>query len=223
VRTAEELGRAFPGVPVLTSTGTSVLRTVPDRPVLVVATPGAEPVAPASYRAALLLDAWALLARPSLRAQDEALRRWMNAAALVRPAAEGGRVVVAADPGARSVQALIRWDPVGYATRELAERQAAQLPPAVHLVEVMGAPEDVARFLDAPGRPAGLEILGPLPAYADGTPPAEPGLPSARAVLRIGLARRGELLHWIRAALAARSARKEGGPLRVRVDPTELS
>ena len=54
-------------------------------PALVIATPGAEPRAAGGYAAALLLDGWALLGRPSLRAAEEALRRWLNAAALVRP------------------------------------------------------------------------------------------------------------------------------------------
>ena len=43
-RTAEELGRTFPGVPVLSSGGDQVRATAPDGPALVVATPGAEPV-----------------------------------------------------------------------------------------------------------------------------------------------------------------------------------
>jgi len=60
-RTAEELGRAFPGIPVRTSGGQHVLGTVCDEPALVIATPGAEPVAEAGYAAVLLLDGWALL------------------------------------------------------------------------------------------------------------------------------------------------------------------
>src|SRR5690606_5441100 len=68
-RTAEELGRAFPGVPVRTSGRDAVLATVPDEPALVVATPGAEPVVDgAGYGAVLLLDTWALLTRADLRA-----------------------------------------------------------------------------------------------------------------------------------------------------------
>ena len=65
-RTAEELGRAFPGVPVERSGAGTVLATVAAGRALVVSTPGAEPVAPDGYAAALLLDAWALLERPSL-------------------------------------------------------------------------------------------------------------------------------------------------------------
>src|SRR4029079_14567038 len=83
-RTAEELGRAFPGTAVITSGGDNMVAAVADGPALVVATPGAEPVAADGYGAALLLDAWALLGRQDLRAAEDALRRWMAAAALVR-------------------------------------------------------------------------------------------------------------------------------------------
>ena len=132
-RTAEELGRAFPGVPVRTSGGQHVLAAVPAEPALVIATPGAEPVAEEGYAAALLLDGWALLGRPSLRAAEEALRRWLNAAALVRPA---GPVVVLAEATLPAVQALIRWDPVTFSERELAERTELGFPPAVRMASV---------------------------------------------------------------------------------------
>ena len=62
------------------------------RPALVVATPGAEPRVPGGYGAALLLDTWALLGRQDLRAAEDALWRWMSAAALVRARGDGGVV-----------------------------------------------------------------------------------------------------------------------------------
>ena len=158
-RTAEELGRAFPGVPVRTSGGQHVLAVVPAEPALVIATPGAEPVAEEGYAAALLLDGWALLGRPSLRAAEEALRRWLNAAALVRPA---GPVVVLAEATLPAVQALIRWDPVTFSERELAERAELGFPPAVRMASVTGTPEAVAEFVGAAGLPAQAEVLGPV-------------------------------------------------------------
>ena len=122
LRTAEELGRAFPGKPVLNSSGDRVLATVPDTKALVVATVGAEPVASGGYAAALLLDGDSLLRRENLRAGEDAVRRWFNAAALVRPAADGGLVVITADDAA-GVGALLRWDPAGFSGRELGLRQ----------------------------------------------------------------------------------------------------
>src|SRR6185437_7329215 len=76
-RTAEELGRAFPGTPIVTSAGETVVSEVDARPAVVVATPGAEPRASGGYGAALLLDTWALLGRQDLRAAEDALWRWM--------------------------------------------------------------------------------------------------------------------------------------------------
>ena len=128
-RTAEELGRAFPAAAVRTSGGAEVIAEVGGAPAVIVATPGAEPRAAGGYAAAVLLDGWALLGRASLRASEEALRRWLNAAALVRPGREGGSVVVVADAALPPVQALVRWDPVTHAERELAERQRAPVPP----------------------------------------------------------------------------------------------
>ena len=147
-RTAEELGRAFPGTAVRRSgSGAPVLAEVAAGPELVVATPGAEPVVPGGYGAALLLDGWALLARPDLRVAEETLRRWLAAAALVRPHSEGGRVVVMADAAEPTVQALVRWDPAGHAAAELAARAEVGFPPAVRMAAVEGSAAAVAEIL----------------------------------------------------------------------------
>ena len=129
-RTAEELGRAFASTPVVASGGEHVVASVPDRPAIVVATPGAEPVAESGYAAVVVLDTWLALARPDLRTEEEALRRWCGAAGLVAP---GGSVVVVGDPSLPVVQALVRWDPAGFAQRESAARAEAHLPPASRL------------------------------------------------------------------------------------------
>ncbi len=164
IRTAEELGRAFPGVPVLRSSGADVIHDVPAEPALVVATPGAEPVAAAGYGAVLLLDAWALLGRADLRAGEEALRRWMQAAALALPAANGGQVVlVGASAGLAPVQALVRWDPIGYAAGEAASRAELGFPPASRMAALEGAPADVEMLLAAVQLPARADLLGPVP------------------------------------------------------------
>jgi primosomal protein N' (replication factor Y) len=221
-RTAEELGRAFPGVPVRTSGGQHVLATVRAEPALVIATPGAEPVAPRGYAAALLLDGWALLGRPSLRAAEEALRRWLNAAALVRP---GGTVVVLAEATLPAVQALIRWDPVTFSERELAERAELGFPPAVRMASVTGLSEAVADFVGALSSPGGglpdqAEVLGPVPVDAGPGVSAET---RERALIRIGRRDGLELARALHAAQATRSARKDGGAVRVQLDPAEVA
>ncbi len=224
-RTAEELGRAFPGVPVRASGGQHVLAAVPAEPALVIATPGAEPVAEEGYAAALLLDGWALLGRPSLRAAEEALRRWLNAAAMVRPA---GPVVVLAEATLPAVQALIRWDPVTFSERELAERSELGFPPAVRMASVTGTPQAVAEFVGAAGLPAQAEVLGPVPvetatARHAGQDPAAPAEPQERALIRIGRRDGLALARALHAAQASRSARKDGGAVRVQLDPAEVA
>src|SRR6201999_4281218 len=118
-RTAEELGKALPGISMITSGGDAMVSAVPCEPAVVVATPGAEPVAAGGYGAALLLDSWALLGRQDLRAAEDTLRRWMAAATLVRNRDDGGVVAAVAESTVPTVQTLIRWDPVGHAEAEL--------------------------------------------------------------------------------------------------------
>jgi primosomal protein N' (replication factor Y) len=239
-RTAEELGRAFPGVRVRVSgggaaaTGSSVapagarsaatastvaaeipaerqaLASVEAQPALVIATPGAEPVAAGQgYGAALLLDGWSLLARPDLRAAEEALRRWANAAALVRP---GGRVVIAADAGVPAVQALIRWDARGAAQRELADRLELAFPPASRMAALSGAAAAVADLLDAAELPAGAELIGPTP--------DDEG--HERLLIRVPREAGAALAAALHSAAAARSARKAADPVKIVLDPAHL-
>jgi primosomal protein N' (replication factor Y) len=212
IRTAEELGRAFPGVTVRTSGGDVVIPRVPDEPALVIATPGAEPVG--SYAAALLLDGWALLGRPSLRAAEEALRRWLAAAALVRA---GGTVLVHADAGLPVVQALIRWDPAGFAERELNDRAQLGFPPAVRMAAITGESAAVASLLS--NVTPGFELLGPVPAERSGGSGEEE---QVRALIRAPRDQGMALARALHAAQAARSARKNGGGVRVQLDPAEV-
>ncbi|UGY90360.1 primosomal protein N' [Streptomyces gobiensis] len=228
-RTAEELGRAFPAVSVRTSGRDHILDTVPNSPALVISTPGAEPVAEgAGYAAALLLDGWALLGRPSLRAGEEALRRWLAAAALVRPQGEGGTVVVLAEPTLRPVQALVRWDPEGHAARELAERSELGFPPVSRMAAVSGPPEAVSGFLAAAELPADAEVLGPVPLPVTdparprrtGDPP--PGEQWERVLLRVPPGSGAALAAALKTAQAARLARRAGPPVRIRIDPPDI-
>ncbi|MGZ6804299.1 MAG: primosome assembly protein PriA, partial [Nocardioidaceae bacterium] len=211
-RTAEEIGRAFAQVPVRTSGGDRVLAEVDDRPAIVVATPGAEPVARGGYACVVLLDTWLMLARTDLRTAEESLRRWLNAAALARPAEAGGRVVAVGDPAEPALQALVRWDPAGFAAREMSERQSAHLPPASRLATVGGPEADVESAVAGLVLPAGAEVLGPMPADKDD---------EVRVVLRVPRAAGADLSRTLVQMQGVRDARKLP-PVRVQVDPVGL-
>jgi primosomal protein N' (replication factor Y) len=248
-RTAEELGRAFPGTPVVASGGAAVIELVPRAPALVVATPGAEPRADGGYAAAVLLDGWVLLGRPSLRAAEEALRRWLNAAALVRPGAAGGAVTVVAEAALPVVQALIRWDPATHADRELAEREVLRFPPAVRMAALSGPGRAVAELLAAAVLPPEADILGPIPLDDAGAGHGKQERPvgaeaaveadedneftgkqeldgvhdqQVRVLVRVPRSASMPLAAALQAAQGVRSARKDVGAVRVQLDPDEL-
>lgn len=220
-RTAEELGRAFAPVPVQVSGAVAaggVLDVIEPGPRIVVATPGAEPRVAGGYAAALLLDGHLTGGPAGLWSGEEALRRWLGAAALVRPFAAGGRVVLLGSPPPGPAAALVRWDPAGFARRELDERAEVRLPPETTLASIEGEPGPVAAFLGHLPPPLLDDVLGPVPIPA----PEASGTGRVRALLRVDRARTGELTRELAVAAAARSARKEAGPVRVQVDPVDL-
>ena len=223
-RTAEELGRAFTGVPVITSAGDSVHSVIGAGPALVVATPGAEPRAPDGYGAALLLDTWSLLGRQDLRAAEDALRRWMSAAAQVHARAAGGVVVVVAESAIPTVQALIKWDPVGHAEAELAARVAVSLPPAVHIAVVDGASDAVAALLAQATLPEDVDVLGPvdLPPGVRRPPATAVEDQVIRMLIRVPREEGLALAAALRQATAVTSARHDHEAVRVQIDPLHI-
>ncbi|MEL7974958.1 primosomal protein N' [Isoptericola sp. F-RaC21] len=224
-RTAEELGRAFAGTPVRVSASSApggVLDRVGPEPALVVATPGAEPVADGGYAVALLLDAAVATAGTGLATATEALHRWLAAAALVHPARTGGQVLLVGDAAPAPTGALVRYDPGGLADRELAERRELALPPAVRVAAVTGDRGAVDAVVGRVALAGPDTVLGPVE-QPDADPRRGATLePQVRTVLRVPLAQGGELAAQLRASLAVRSARREGGSVRVQVDPKEM-
>ncbi|GAA1107164.1 primosomal protein N' [Nesterenkonia jeotgali] len=162
-RTAQELGRAFPNTPVISSTSDHPIAEVGQEPALVVSTPGVEPVAQTGYATALLLDGDTQLSREGLDVPRRVLSRWFRAASLVRPhKTHGGTVVITAEAEDLTA-ALVRWDPVGYARRELYNRLELGLPPAQRMLSLTGDPAEAEAFLVQVQLPEGRAWIGPAP------------------------------------------------------------
>lgn len=226
LRTAEELGRAFPGKAVITSSGDQVRAGVGSANALVVATVGAEPTADGGYAAALLLDGDSLLRRENLRAGEDTVRRWFNAAALVRPASDGGLVVITATEGV-AVGALLRWDPAGYARRELELRVELQLPPAVRIASVTGPRAAVVHFsgvvekeLTAAG--VALRTAGPAPLVLAGPASSQRSGDDVRTLLFFPYGQAGTVTRVLRATKAAAAAKRSTEPVQVRLDGVDV-
>lgn len=208
VRTAEELGRAFPGTPVRSSSADHIVRTIDSRPSIVVATPGAAPLVEGGYSAAIFLDGNMMLSRPDLRAGEDTFAKWMECASLVRT---DGEIVVVADPEHPAVQALIRHDPIGFAQRELAERTSVELPPAVRLAVLSGTQADIDDLLEITTLPDEVLRRGPVPTES-----------GARLLLSVPRAKGLELAQALKDATSVRSARKKGEPVNIKFDPYDL-
>ena len=214
-RTAEDLGRAFPGVRVIIADGERQVLSVGREPALVIATRGAEPIAAGGYRAVLLLDGERMLARESLRVGEDCLRWWSNAVAL----AAGGAPTVLVGVGGALATALVTWRHADYARSELADRRRLRFPPAVRVATITGSVEAVGKAVAAAGIDP-EDVLGPV----DLAPP------SVRTILRFDYNRGAEVAtalraELIRAATARRrgpAARGPGAPtLRMRLDDVE--
>lgn len=232
-RTIEELGRAFPGVPIIASGGDSVRATVTHRACIVVATPGAEPRVVASaeedpnlYGAAVMLDPWIVLGKEDLRAGEGAIRQWMQAVSLVRSHKDGGIAVLTADASLRAVQAVIRWNPEGEAEAELASRKEAHFPPATTVAAIDGTTASIEQLIEVSELPASAELLGPvelppgvrLPAGMDRAHAHE----ARRLIIRVPHADSFALGDSLKTAHAVRAAHKNAGPVRVIMNPVRI-
>lgn len=217
-RTAEDLGRAFPGVRIIVADGERTVLSVGTEPALVIATRGAEPIAAGGYRAVLLLDGERMVARESLRVGEDCLRWWSNAAAL----AARGAPVVLVGVGGTLASALVTWRHADHARAELADRRRLRFPPAVRVATITGAPEAVAAAAAATGvDPA--DVLGPV----DLDPPA------VRTIVRFDYSRGVDVAASLRAELVRSAATRRRptvagrarGPaapqLRIRLDDVE--
>ncbi|HEX7349688.1 primosomal protein N' [Brachybacterium sp.] len=217
-RTAEELHRGFPGTTVKVAGGAhGALEddAVPDH-AIIVSTPGAEPAPPGRYAAALLLDADALLGRAAFDADVEAIRRWRGAIALVRSAEHGGEVLVVGTSTLPAIRDLVAHRSSFFLDRVLADREELDLPPFTRVAEIVGDREACRSFLETVELPDATAVFGPV----DLEGPDAAG--RARAVVRLEPARSRELADSLRAGIAARSARKAKGSLRVRLDPPDV-
>ncbi|WP_295642021.1 primosomal protein N' [uncultured Corynebacterium sp.] len=226
-RTAQELGRAFPGTRIISSAGDRVLSDVANEPAIVVATPGAEPhVKGGLYGAAIIMDPWVQLGRPDLRATEKTLRHWLEVAALVAPHGDGGVVVVVAEAWLRPVQDLIKWDAPGAARAELASRKDAAFPPAVTMAAIDGTRESIDQLLAVWERPEGTDLLGPveLPPgirLPSGLTPIQSDQ-ARRLIVRVPASATMQLGHSLKVAQSIRAAQRNTGPLRVVMNPVRV-
>lgn len=192
-RTAEELGRAFPATAVIVADGEKTVLTVPDKPALIVATRGAEPLARGGYHAVLLLDGDRMLGAESLTIAEDCLRWWSQAAALAAP---GAPVLLVGVTGALA-HAFATWNQAEFAGAELADRRALRFPPAVRLATITGEESAVSEVLAGLDTLPASDRLGPVRVDGD-----------ARAVVRFDYRDGQRIAEELKAAVIGYASRR---------------
>lgn len=156
-RTAEDLGKAFPGIPVVVADGQKPITTVDSSPKLVIATRGAEPIASGGYQVVLILDGERQLMRESLNVEEDCLRQWVGAISLAAPGAPSIVTGVSGSLGG----ALATWSLVEQSRKELIERTKLRFPPSIRVAVVKGTKDEIPALAGELKSLPGVDILGP--------------------------------------------------------------
>jgi primosomal protein N' (replication factor Y) len=127
-RAAEEISRAFPGFPVVISAGEVIKDRVDAKPVLVLATAGAQPQVEGGYSAVVILDGVRFFSHTDLRTQERARELFFETSSLI---SKKGIVLLVIDESHPVVSAIARWNVAPLIKRELSERSDLHLPPSV--------------------------------------------------------------------------------------------
>lgn len=206
LRVVEELGKSLPNQKILFSNRDHRLFTLENESVLVVATPGSEPIADLGYSAIAVVNSNLALERATLDADVDARNRWFALATLLR---KNGTLFVDTETSHPTLQALIRWNPIGAAVNELEERKRLSLPPAVKTIEISGEYAAVS------------QIVRNLPDYVLVSNPQRNELGESAALIRIVNHQPLPVVKEIFGRVAAQSA--SGAPMaRVKVDPVSI-
>ena len=216
LRFAQEIGRAFPGFPVLSSDATHVVEQVENQRSIVLATAGMAPPVEGGYQAVVVLEGDNLFSQLDLRAQERAREAIMQSASLL---SANGKALIVVDNAHPIVAGLSRWNLSPLLTRELREREQTQLPPYVHAIVLEIASSESSTFLSGirssisdSRLPSSTRILGPTALDSE----------FSRIILTVSRDQGQELFDFLVTYRKKRGLAKKSIP-RMRIDPYVLS
>ena len=216
IRHAEEIGRAFPGFPVINSDADTPVKEVTGKSSLVIATQGMAPRCEGGYSAAVLLEGGSFFSYSDLRGQERSREAFFEAAGQVKP---GAPVLVAIDSSHPINAALASWNPAHMYKRELADLESLDLPPFTRSLtvdlttsEASTVAEGFKKALLDARIPASTKVLGPSMRGGD----------KARIILTASESDFSDLTQFVGEFVKHRAiAKKEA--IQVRIDPYSLS
>ena len=156
-RTAEEIGKAIPKIPILVSSGNKQIDVVPSGRHIVIATTGSEPNG--IYSAIVMLDGEKIFNRPSLRAEEFAKFHWFS---LLGKASSTAEIYLSLPNHHPAVQSLLRADSMANSLSDLSNREKAKLPPYYRVAVVEGDKEEISKFAENLRNSKSYEITGPV-------------------------------------------------------------
>jgi primosomal protein N' (replication factor Y) len=216
LRYAHEIGRAFPGFPVISSDATAIVYEIENQSSIVLATAGMAPSVKDGYQAVVILEGDNLFSQLDLRAQERAREAIMQSASLL---SSSGKALVVIDSAHPVVAALSRWNLSPLLARELREREQTQLPPLVHAIVLEIAHSDTSTFISGvsasikDGRvPSSTRILGPTRLDAE----------NSRVILTVSRDEGQKLFDFLVTYRKKRGIAKKSIP-HMRIDPYALS
>ncbi|WP_421776095.1 primosomal protein N' [Gardnerella sp. KA00288] len=247
---AQEVSKLFRNVPILLSSPhqpNGIIHSIDKKPVIVVATSGAEPrvqsqngMQSGSYGVVAILDTWVSLYASGLDSRIDTLTAWMKAASLCAPRTRGGSVLLIGETYPILARALTLWDTTQLSLNELSERKQAILPPFVTAACVWGERDAVMRALENIGamkenlgceisQDADFSTISPLLGVVPMHPPVtdryqhfDDIYDRVKAVVRVPLYLRQELVNRLHKEVANHVAKRAAGELRFCVDPKDL-
>ena len=216
IRHAEEIGRAFPGYPVINSDADTPVKEVTGKSSLVIATQGMAPRCEGGYSAAVLLEGGSFFSYSDLRGQERSREAFFEAAGQVKP---GAPVLVAIDSSHPINAALASWNPAHMYKRELADLESLDLPPYTRSLTVDLATSEASTVAEGFKKalldsriPASTKVLGPSIRGGD----------KARLILTASESDFSGLTQFVGEFVKHRAiAKKEA--IQVRIDPYSLS
>ena len=216
IRHAEEIGRAFPGYPVVNSDADTPVKEVTGKSSLVIATQGMAPRCEGGYSAAVLLEGGSFFSYSDLRGQERSREAFFEAAGQVKP---GAPVLVAIDSSHPINAALASWNPAHMYKRELADLESLDLPPYTRSLTVDLATSEASTVAEGFKKalldsriPASTKVLGPSIRGGD----------KARLILTASESDFSGLTQFVGEFVKHRAiAKKEA--IQVRIDPYSLS
>lgn len=147
-RTADEIGKAFPGVPIKVSSSTSqVVQNIDDKPRIVIATPQAIPIVPNGYQAIIILDATLFLVFDFLDTAVDSLHIFFSILSYSKPRSDKGYFAIIGDIPTNLSNSILLLDPVVYVNSELIDRKKLKLPPYARVVTIIAEKSVISKLI----------------------------------------------------------------------------